>query len=202
MNKAFSTLTAFAMLTCPVFAQESYDIAGGAQDSSAVEIRSKGQEQVALKGPALTDMADMAIGAASASSLKLSLSDDQLEKMAKLKADFGDAAAQKKAQLQVLNRQLKDSLTKENVQKSELMDIQGKINNLRSELANAQLSIRLETIAILTDEQKQKLRHASLQRQVFGGKGKASGAHKGHHGRRGAPAAAPIGAEPSSSPQV
>lgn len=209
MNKLIATLGLIAVVATPVLALDENNDSGSQANQSLKQEISPPQSLAALPGYVSGDMADMAIGAACASSLKLSLSDEQLEKMAKLKADFSDLASQKKAQLHSLQRQLKDSLSSESLDKSKALDLQSKVNTIRNDLANAQLAMRIDSLQVLSSEQKQKLRHAALERQVFGKKGK--GHHKGPGGKHGfrkggehrphGPGAGPVGFEGPESPE-
>ncbi|MBX9719818.1 MAG: hypothetical protein K2X81_00345, partial [Candidatus Obscuribacterales bacterium] len=124
------------------------------------------------------DMDSNIIGAASVSPLVNTFSDDQLEKIAKIKGAFSDTAAAKVAQLHTLSRELRTQLSQANIDKSQVMDIQSKINNLKNDISNAKLNMRLDTIAVLTAEQRQKFHHMALQRQVLGGR---KGHGHGHH---------------------
>ncbi len=194
MKKIFATATVLAsIMAVPAFAQEFGDTAGGIDDSSmnlpveASESLALLPGQVSIEGP------DMAVGAGFASQASLALSDEQLEKIAKLKAELSDSQSPKMNELRSLSRQLKDALSAENPQKGKVMEIQSKINSLKADLSNARLNAKLETLAVLNPEQKQKLRHASLERQVFGARA-SRGGRRGHgmqkRGRFGGPGGA------------
>lgn len=185
MKKLFAIISLASTLAIPVCAQGISDTAnGGAQFGE--EVRVAPSEEIAFAPEYSPEGADMAIGIASpAGAAQLALSDDQLEKIAKVKSSLADATGPKKLQLKTLHRQLKDALTKESVDKSSVMHLQSQINSLRDELSNAKLSARLETLAVLTPEQKTKMRHAALQRQAFGGMGRRGGMGKHHRGHGG-----------------
>ena len=183
MKRLIATFTLASTFSLPVFAQEIDDTAGSAAEAS-MQFRAEPADDELAMGIEGNDfvIGAGAGGAGGAGALQLSLTDEQLEKIAKLKGDMKDAAGAKKAQLQSLRRQLKDALMSEKTDKSAVMDIQSKINSLHSDLANARVSGRLEVLSVLTPEQKQKLRHAALKRQALG----AAGMHgKGQHGGRG-----------------
>ena len=99
---------------------------------------------------------------------RLGLTDAQLEKVAALKDKGRLETATQKAQLKTLNDQLKIALTKPEVDKSEAMSVQRKINDLRAQLSNEKLQQRIEFMSILTPEQKETLRHKMLVSEAFG----------------------------------
>lgn len=195
MKKLLSTLTIISALTCPVFAQEANDTAG----STAPEDAMNAPDSLALIAPGIAAPEEsIAVGVASGAQTGLSLSDDQLEKIAKLKNEFSDAAGQKMVQLRSLMRQQKDLMTQEKVDKAQVLDLQNKINGLKADLSNAKLNMKLDTIALLNPDQKQKLRHKALQREVFGGGIK--GKHGAHQRRHGGPIPGGPAGGPSSTP--
>ena len=186
MKKLLSTLSVISALTCPVFAQEF----GDTTDSATIPTQAMdAKDNLAFIAPGIAAPEEsIAVGVGSVAEAGLSLSDDQLEKIAKLRNDFSDAAGTKVVQLRSLMRQQKDLMTQEKVDKSQVLDIQNKINNIKTDLSNAKLNVRLDTLALLTPDQKQKIRHKALQREVFGAGG-FKGKH-GHHRRQGGPASA------------
>jgi Spy/CpxP family protein refolding chaperone len=186
MKNTFTLLALFATLATPVFAQQATDTTSSAAANST-EMQSEAADSVAVLPGGISVDNDMTVAAGVTSPLPLSLTDDQLEKIAKLKSDFKDGAGPKVVQIRSLQRQMKDMLTQTNVDKSKVLDVQSKINSLKADLSNARLNMRMDTLAILTPDQKQKLRHNSLKRQAFGGHG--HGGHRGHHhfGKHGGP---------------
>lgn len=188
MKRLFASMTILSTAACPVFAQSASDTASS-DTPERMEFKSELPGTVASVPGEITTAPDPAvIGIAAASPLPaLSLSDDQLEKIAKIKAAFSDSAAEKIAQLHTLSRQQKELLTQEKVDKSQLLEIQSKINGLKSDLSTAHLNMRIDTLALLSPEQKQKLHHMSLQRQVLGG----LRPHHGGHRQRGAAPSCP-----------
>ncbi len=108
---------------------------------------------------------------------RLGLTDSQLEKVAALKDKGRLETATQKAQLKTLNDQLKVAITKPEVNQAEAMQVQSKINDLRSQLANEKLQQRIDFMAILTPEQKDTLRHKMLASEAFG----MGGGHRMHH---------------------
>lgn len=185
MKRLFAILALASTIALPVYAQEFGDTAGGGAESS-MEFRAETDELASLAPGMAPDSVDFVIGAGAAGAADaLALSDDQLEKIAKLRNDLRDSSAGKKAQLQTLHRQLKDALISEKTDKAAVLDINSKMNSLKAELSTARLNARLETLAVLTPEQKAKMRHKALQREAFGCKMgmRGKGHHGGHHGR-------------------
>ncbi|MBX9692233.1 MAG: Spy/CpxP family protein refolding chaperone [Cyanobacteria bacterium] len=116
---------------------------------------------------------------------KLNLSDDQLERLNSLKMASREASAPKVMELKSLHSQLKDKLTKGDVNKSELLSLQSKINSLKGELANSRISFLADASAVLTADQRQQLRHGFLMRSLGGGRHHGKGFHggRGFHGK-------------------
>lgn len=106
----------------------------------------------------------------------LDLTDEQLEKLHSLKTASFEASGPKRLELRSLHRQMKDSLTKPGINKSELLALQSKINSLNAELSNSRVSFMADASSILTEDQRQKVRRSML----MGGFG---GHHKKFHGR-------------------
>jgi Spy/CpxP family protein refolding chaperone len=108
---------------------------------------------------------------------RLGLSDSQLEQVAALKDKNRTETAGQKAQLKTLSDQLKLVITKPEINQSEAMQIQSKINDLRSQLSNERLQERMNFMSILTPEQRESLRHRMLVSEAFS----FGGAHRMHH---------------------
>jgi Spy/CpxP family protein refolding chaperone len=155
-------LLSISALCSPVLAQGINDTAGNtAADGNLSNVGQSARADSTASGPQTrSGRASMPGG--------LSLSDDQKEKVSKIRTEFKNAVLEKKTQLRTINGQLRDLLTKDEPDRALAMDLQSKINSLRSECANAQLNMRLETLALLSPEQRQKVRQAGLERQVFG----------------------------------
>jgi Spy/CpxP family protein refolding chaperone len=107
---------------------------------------------------------------------RIKLTDEQLEKLHALRAELSNQAQPKLLELKTLKRQLKDELTKASLDKQQVLSLQGKINAIRADLANARVAMAVDANAIFTAEQKQQMR----RRYLMGGR-------KGGfmHGRRG-----------------
>lgn len=129
----------------------------------------------------------------------LGITTDQLEKMNTLKLDFKASTEPKKAELKVLSSELKDGMTKPGVSKSQLLNLQSKINEIKAALSTTRVGYMADRMAVLTDDQKSKIREFSLKRQAMGGK-HHKGFKRGFGHKRGfggprvsdAPAAAPV----------
>ncbi len=98
---------------------------------------------------------------------KLGLTDEQLAKIASLKDQNLITTASQKAQLRAFNDQLKEVLTRSDVNKQDAMQLQSKINDIRSQLANERLEYRLQFLSVLTPEQTGILRHRMLVSDAF-----------------------------------
>lgn len=210
MKKVLASLSLIAAISCPVFAQGISDTTFG--DSTpdvqfgSVSESNESNGLAALPGsftPAGEDNA-IGIGAGPGAGAEMNLTDDQLEKIAKLKNSFADAAGTKKLQVQTLNRELRSLMTQEKIDRSAVLDVQKKINDANADLATTKLSMRLDALNILTPEQRQKMHHKALQRLVFGGGqrrpgmkhgGMRQGMRGGHHFKRGAGKSNAPGAE-------
>lgn len=110
---------------------------------------------------------------------KFGLSDDQLQKMADLNNKYKDGIAAQKTQLGSLGRQLKDVFAQSQIDRSKALDLQTKINALKAEISLAKLNHKIDKLAVLTPEQREKIRHRILVSQAMGGEMKGRGGHCG-----------------------
>lgn len=115
---------------------------------------------------------------------ELGLTDAQLEKMNSLKIEFANSTGPRKAELMKLHRELRDDMTKPGVSKSQLLTLQSKINEIRDELSNSKISFMADRMAVLTDDQKAKIRSFSLKHGMGGHGGKHFRGGKHFHGGR------------------
>ncbi|GEM_PF-1982178 len=97
------------------------------------------------------------------------LSTGELEKMASLKDQLLASTGPQTTQLRLLERQLREQLAKQNIDKDQVMQTQSRINALRDQLSNARLSYRLDMMSILTPEQKEQVQRRLLVSNAFGG---------------------------------
>lgn len=113
---------------------------------------------------------------------KFGLTDDQLQKMSALNNKFKDSIGAQKTQLGSLSRQLKDVFAQAQVDRAKAVDLQTKINALKAEISIAKLNFKIDKLAILTPEQREKIRHRMLVSQAMGGGMKGRGGHCGGGG--------------------
>ncbi len=104
---------------------------------------------------------------------QLSFTDAQLEKLSTLKDQYELATAAKKATLKSLKCQVHKLMTEPNIDRQKITGLHDKINSLRTELSNIRLGYSLDRAEVLTPEQRSKMRHFFLTRQVMG--------HRWHH---------------------
>ncbi|MBZ0184713.1 MAG: hypothetical protein K8F91_00575, partial [Candidatus Obscuribacterales bacterium] len=103
------------------------------------------------------------------------MTDAQLEKLNTLKLDFKSSVGPKFAELKSLESEFRDMVTKPDTSKADLLALQSKINTVKSDLCTARAGFVADRIAVLTDEQKAKLRKKFLSRNVMG---------SAHHGKK------------------
>jgi len=125
---------------------------------------------------------------------RISLSDEQRQKLRALKDQYTLDTAMRKAQLKVQRGQLFDLLRKPKVDKQEVLALNAKLNSLRTELSDARMNFILAANDVFTPEQKEQMGHRFGMRGAFGhGKGGhcGSGCHGGKHGGFGRDEAGP-----------
>lgn len=98
----------------------------------------------------------------------LSLSDDQLERIFRIKQDFLDKVSSKYADLFVQHRALKDLLTQIETDKSKLLAVQTRINTLKGDIANSRLEEQMGVLGVLSAEQRKEIRRNFVKRADFG----------------------------------
>lgn len=115
---------------------------------------------------------------------KFELTDDQLEKLSGLKNKMREASGPKYLELKKLKTDLRDKLTKSEVDKGELLAIQAKINDLKASLANDRIAFMADASTVFTAEQKEKMRRRMLMKNVMGMHHGGKRFHgKGTHGK-------------------
>ncbi|MBK7840766.1 MAG: hypothetical protein IPJ49_24445 [Candidatus Obscuribacter sp.] len=102
------------------------------------------------------------------------LTDDQKAKLGTLRDQYILSTANKKAELMVASRQLKETLHATTVDKSAALTLQGKINNLKADLSTARLNMMLASSDVFTAEQREQMQ--KMHRMHGWG-------HKGHGGK-------------------
>lgn len=109
------------------------------------------------------------------------MTDDQRQKLSALKDKYQLDTAEKKALLQVTQRQLREVMTAVSVDKSAATALQAKINGLRAELSNAKLGFMLAAGDVFTPEQRAAFKEMRGRHGHHG----FGGRHGGHGGRGG-----------------
>lgn len=187
MKKILLSLSMVATVLTPAFAFSPSDTAPGDSGFDVQVAVSPDENNVAaIPGAASAPQMNDSIGFGGTKlGAQLDFTDEQLEKIAKLKNELADNTTGKKLELRSLSRQLRMLLTQESVDRSQVLALQKKINDLHSDLATSKLTMRLDTLNIMTAEQRQKIHHLALQRQALGSKGVREGKHGGKRGMQG-----------------
>ncbi len=118
---------------------------------------------------------------------RLSLSDEQRQKIKSLKDQYTLDTAMKKAQLKVQRGQLFDLLRKSKVDKQEVLSLHAKVTALRSELSDARMNFMLAANDVFTPEQKEQMGRrfmtgGSIRGGGHGKRGPCGGGFRGKHG--------------------
>jgi len=93
---------------------------------------------------------------------KMELTDEQREKIYKLKNNLIDSVGSKRLELGKEKRHLRDLLSQQTIDKSAITSTHDKINKLSAEISNARLDFQIAMAQELTPEQRQKIRYKSL----------------------------------------
>ncbi len=139
---ALIAITLFSQTSLPALAQESDDLAFGAN----------------LDGASVN-----AVGGGSMSA-KPVFTDEQKEKFYELKNSLLNDIGPKRAELGAQKRALKDLLTKDTLDRKAVQATQDKINALVADLSNRKLSYRMDVQDQLTSDQKKAIRYRSLKK--------------------------------------
>jgi len=129
--------------------------------------------------PVLDSPAVNAFGGEGATRVKVQFTDEQKEKLYEMKNKLLTESGPKKLALKEQQRQLKDLLTKETIDRKAIQDTQSKINSLRTDLANVHLAFRMDMQEQLTPEQRKAMRYRGMK---SGGKSKMKHHRRGHKG--------------------
>lgn len=114
-----------------------------------------------------------------------SMTDEQLEKLSSLKNEMRESMGPKILELKKLKSQMKDKLTKEDVNKDEILAIQAKINTVKSDISNVKVAFMVDASSVLTAEQKKEMRRKMLMKNIMGKRhGKKRFHGKKFHGKR------------------
>jgi len=93
----------------------------------------------------------------------LALTDDQFEKLYTLRNQFLDKAGPKMLALKDSERDMRDLMTRATVDKAKVKALQNTINESKAALANLRLDHKLNTLDVLTEEQRKELRRRFIQ---------------------------------------
>jgi Spy/CpxP family protein refolding chaperone len=99
----------------------------------------------------------------------ISLSTEQKESLLALKDKLALGTAQEKVQLKVDRHELFDLLSKPTVDKQAVLSLEGKMNTLRNELADAKVNYLLAASEVFTPAQKAQLHDRFLSRSLKAG---------------------------------
>lgn len=149
------------------------------------------QGQAAMDGPDLEGMLAMHADAdlmMLRAAVHGQFTDDQLEKIFQVKSKFMDTVGPKMAELGATRRALYDQLTQAETDKGKLQSLQGKINALHADIANARLDQQIGLLGVLSSEQRKDLRRGFLKMEDFGMGGMMGGMKhhwRGHGGSAG-----------------
>lgn len=111
-----------------------------------------------------------ALGKCMKGPVKMNFSDAQLEKLNSLKLQAQEFREPLVLKLKNKRQELMDSLTKQELNKDEILKLQSQINELKSELANNRISYMIEASNVLTPEQKQIMHRSMLMKNIMGKK--------------------------------
>lgn len=93
---------------------------------------------------------------------KIQLTDQQVQKIEKLKADFEEYRIRAGADIDVLELKLGDYLKKENIKRAEVEKMVRKVSDLKTEMQIAQINHLLDLKELLTPEQIKKIEEAKM----------------------------------------
>lgn len=93
---------------------------------------------------------------------KLSLTDEQMEKLVSFKSDYEIKSAEKKAQLMADMKQMMLLMTEAKPDKDAILALNEKMNSLKAELATAHINKMFDAMAIMTIKQREQIHHHML----------------------------------------
>ncbi|MBX9938087.1 MAG: hypothetical protein K2Y32_02480 [Candidatus Obscuribacterales bacterium] len=91
------------------------------------------------------------------------LTDDQYEKLYSLKNSMLDKVGPKMVELHSLERQLKDAITRAEIDSKKAGELKGKITSLKSDLASIKIDNQIAFMEILTADQRKDMRQAMVK---------------------------------------
>ncbi len=114
----------------------------------------------------------------------VNLSDEQYEKMFAIKRDTFAKLGPKMVELKTGEMDMHDLMSQVTPDKAKIQGIQNRLNGLRAEIANIQLDSQLNSLGVLTAEQRQDLRRAFLKAAGCMGPCPKGGPRRGPRGPR------------------
>jgi Spy/CpxP family protein refolding chaperone len=151
-----SLVLAGSILAVPARAQEADTAIPASEDVVADEMIVVNPPEIAFR----PDGAECRAG--------MSLSDEQLEKMAALKDQYMLNTAGKKAELKALFHQMGSLLSQPAIDRQKISAVHERMTALKNDLSNARLAYIMDKAEVLTPEQRKALHHKMLMHQVIG----------------------------------
>lgn len=96
------------------------------------------------------------------------MSDTEMQKVTEMKSKFADSIEPKMTELHSLHRQMFLSMTKPTVDRTQIIQLQSRINSINSDIANCQLNFHLDLNDGLPSDAKETLRKHLLFDAAFG----------------------------------
>ena len=93
------------------------------------------------------------------------LSDDQQEKLYQLKRENISKIAPKMTEMMLAKMDLMEMLSRPNLDKAQVTTLQNKINQLHSDIGTARINYLVDSLAVITPEQRQDIRRTFLKCQ-------------------------------------
>ena len=117
----------------------------------------------------------------------INLADDQLEKLFSLKKEMITRCAPKMTDLKLQEMDLLDLISQPQVDKGKVQAAQNKINGLKADLANLRVNFMVDSLSVLSDDQRKDLRRTFIKGQTMPKRGLRGGGKRlhGHGGRSG-----------------
>lgn len=105
----------------------------------------------------------MPLGGGPGGKSPMNFSNDQLEKIYKLKNNLLDELGPKMTELKKEQRHLKDLLTQESLDRKAIQSAQDKINTIKADISNQSLAFKMDFNETLTAEQRQNIRYKRMK---------------------------------------
>ena len=105
----------------------------------------------------------------------LSLTDDQYEQMFKIKRDTMARMGAKFSEMMAMHMELRDAMLQPELNKVKLTAIQNRINALQNDISTIRFDSEVNTMAVLTAEQRKDLRREMVKKAAGDGCGMGGG---------------------------